>query len=91
LAKDNIAAVATAGALIAVTFISVRLNIVIPALAVEELKGLQGAFSGPGLSFAYFPSSTEWLFFIWTTSLAGLLFLVGYSLLPIVRQQKEAA
>lgn len=91
LAKDNVAAVATAGALIAITFISVRLNIVIPALAVEELKGLQDAFTGPGLSFAYFPSSMEWLFFIWTVSLAGLLFLIGYSLLPVVRQQKEAA
>ncbi len=86
----NVTAVATAGALIAVTFISVRLNIVIPALAVEELEGLKHAFSGPGLSFNYFPSTAEWLFFIWTVSLAGLLFLIGYSLLPLVTPQKEA-
>ncbi|RME51308.1 MAG: molybdopterin oxidoreductase [Caldilineae bacterium] len=87
----NVASVATAGALIAITFISVRLNIVIPALAVEELEGLKNAFAGPGLSFDYFPSTAEWLFFIWTVSLAGLLFLIGYSLLPLVTQQKEVA
>ncbi len=90
-AHKNVAAVATAAALISITFLSVRLNIVIPALAVEELEGLKHAFTGPGLSFNYFPSSMEWLFFVWTVSLAGLLFLIGYSLLPLVRQPKEVA
>jgi molybdopterin-containing oxidoreductase family membrane subunit len=89
-ARHNVAAVATAAALIAITFLSVRLNIVIPALAVEEIEGLKHAFSGPGLNFDYFPSSMEWLFFIWTVSLAGLLFLIGYSLLPIVRVKEVA-
>lgn len=86
----SLPAVATAGALIAVTFLSVRLNIVIPGLAVEELEGLRTAFTGPGLQFDYFPSAMEWLFFVWTVSLAGLLFLIGYSLLPIVRPQEVA-
>ena len=81
----SVPVVAIASALIAITFLSVRLNIVIPGLAVEELEGLRNAFTGPGLTFDYFPSTTEWLFFIWTVSLAGLLFLIGYSLLPIVR------
>jgi len=90
-AGKNVNAVATAGALIAVTFLSVRLNIVIPALAVEELEGLKNAFSGPGLNFSYFPSSMEWLFFLWTVSVAGLIFLLGYSLLPLVSQKKEVA
>lgn len=86
----SVGAVATAGALIAVTFLTVRLNIVIPALATEELKGLGTAFTGPGLSFAYYPSTMEWLFFIWIVSLAGLIFLIGYSLLPIVRIKEVA-
>jgi protein NrfD len=90
-AHKNVTAVTTAAALIAITFLSVRLNVVIPALAFEELEGLRRAFTGPGLSFNYFPSSMEWLFFIWTVSLAGLLFLIGYSLLPLVRQPKEVA
>jgi molybdopterin-containing oxidoreductase family membrane subunit len=87
--RKSLPAVATAGALIAVTFITVRLNIVIPGLAVEELKGLVGAFTGPGLTIDYFPSTMEWLFEVWVAGLAGLIFLIGYRLLPIVR--KEAA
>jgi molybdopterin-containing oxidoreductase family membrane subunit len=90
LVRNNVAAIATATALIAATFLSVRLNIVIPALAIEELEGLKHAFTGPGLSFDYFPSTMEWLFFVWTVSLAGLLFLIGYSLLPIVRAKEVA-
>ncbi len=90
LGRKSIVALGTAGALIAVTFISVRLNIVIPALAVEELEGLRNAFSGPGLTFDYFPSTMEWLFFIWIVSLAGCLFLLGLKLLPIINQKKVA-
>ncbi len=82
---------ATAAALIAITFLAVRVNIVIPGLAMEELKGLSQAFYGPGLTFDYFPSVAEWLFFFWTVGLAGLLFLIGYSLLPIVQPTKEVA
>ncbi len=44
-------AVATAGAMIAIAFLSVRLNIVLPGLAMEELEGLRSAFTGPGLTF----------------------------------------
>jgi len=88
LGRKSVAALGTAGALIAITFISVRLNIVIPALAVEELAGLRNAFSGPGLTFDYFPSTMEWLFFIWIVSLAGCLFLLGLKLLPITNQKK---
>jgi len=83
--------VATAGALIAVTFLSVRVNIVVPGLAVEELKGLREAFHGPGLSFDYFPSTMEWLFFLWTVGLAGVIFLMGYHWLPLVQPSKEVA
>jgi protein NrfD len=90
LGRKQVVAVATAAALIAISFLSVRLNIVIPALAVEEIEGLKHAFTGPGLTFEYFPTAMEWLFFLWTVSVAGLLFLAGYSLLPIVRT-KEAA
>lgn len=88
--RHSVAAVATATALLAITFISVRLNIVIPGLAVEELEGLSAAFTGPGLTFSYFPTTMEWLVFIWSIALAGLLFLTGYNLLPIVRTKKAA-
>ena len=78
-----VGAVGLAGFLIAVTFISVRLNIVIPGLAVEELEGLRQAFTGPGLTFDYFPSLSEWLLFFWSIGLAGLIFLLGKTYLPV--------
>ena len=76
-------AIAWASALIAVTFISVRLNIVVPALAIPELKGLETAFTGQGLTFKYLPSLMEWELFIFTISIAALVFLLGKQLLPI--------
>lgn len=72
------------GLLIALTFFSVRLNIVIPGLAVPELQGLQTAYTGPGLSFDYLPTLSEWLLLVWIVSLGLIVFLIGYHLLPIV-------
>ncbi len=76
-----------AGLLVAFTFMSVRLNIVIPGLAVPEMQGLAEAFTGPGLTFNYFPTLTEWLLQIWTVSAGLLVFLIGYRVLPIVTMQ----
>lgn len=76
--------------LIAVTFFTVRLNIVIPGLAVPEINGLGEAFTGPGLTFDYLPTLTEWLVQIWAISAGLLAFLIGYQVLPIVREQSGA-
>jgi molybdopterin-containing oxidoreductase family membrane subunit len=81
--RNNPRTVAIAGFLIAITFMSVRLNIVIPGLAVPELEGLRHAFTGPGLHFDYFPSLMEWLVFIFTVSVAALIFLIGKTFLPV--------
>jgi protein NrfD len=89
--RNAVAPVALAGFLVAATFLSVRLNIVIPALNLPEIVGLEQAFSGPGLQFAYFPSISEWLFAVWVVSLAALLFLLGMRLLPIVTRRAEVA
>ncbi|MFQ5641046.1 MAG: NrfD/PsrC family molybdoenzyme membrane anchor subunit [bacterium] len=80
----TITAVGTAGALIAISFISVRLNIVIPALAVPELEGLKHAFTGVGLTFDYFPSVMEWCLFLFTIGIPALIFMTGKSILPII-------
>jgi protein NrfD len=69
---------AAAGALIGAMGLASKLNLVVPALAQEELDGLSKAFTGPGLSFAYFPSSMEWLVWVWTIAVAGLVVLAGY-------------
>ncbi len=86
--RSSVAAIAVATGLITATFLTVRLNIVLPGLSVEELEGLRGAFSGPGLSFEYLPSLGEWLVFFWAVSLAGLLFLMGTKYLPVTRERK---
>ncbi len=85
----SMGAVALSGGLIAFTFISVRLNIVIPALAIPELKGLETAFTGPGLSFNYFPSVTEWFLFFFTVAVAALIFLVGQKVLPVIETEER--
>jgi Ni/Fe-hydrogenase subunit HybB-like protein len=88
--RDSVAATAVATGLIAATFLTVRLNIVLPGLSVEELEGLRDAFTGPGLTFDYLPSVGEWLVFFWAVSFAGLLFLVGTKFLPVTRERKVA-
>lgn len=77
-----------AGALIAAMGLASKLNLVIPALAQEEIAGLSEAFTGPGLQFQYFPTLSEWLVFVWTVSLAGLLLLAGGAILKMVRTQE---
>lgn len=69
---------AAAGVLIALMGLATKLNLVVPALAQEELDGLAHAYSGPGLTFTYFPSPMEWLVWLWTLGLGGLVVLVGY-------------
>lgn len=81
-AGRNRASLATAGGLIAFTAISTKLNLVIPALVVPELEGLKTAFTGPGLSFSYFPTPTEWLLTIGIVSFAAIVFLALYHWLP---------
>ncbi|GIW72757.1 MAG: polysulfide reductase [Planctomycetota bacterium] len=71
------AAVAAACGLVAITFLAVRLNIVLPALAVEELRGLEQAFVHPRLSFAYTPTLIEWLVQIWIIGIAGIVLLAA--------------
>jgi Ni/Fe-hydrogenase subunit HybB-like protein len=47
--------------LVAVTFFAVRLNIVIPALSFEKIKGSASTFIHARLSTEYFPSTSEFL------------------------------
>ena len=80
--------VSLAGLLIAVGFLGVRLNIVIPGLAVEEVRGLSEAIASARMTTYYFPSATEWLVTLGVAGLGLLLFGVGELLLP--REREEA-
>lgn len=70
-------AVALASVFVVISSLSVKLNIVIPGLAVPELSGLETAFVHPRLSFSYFPSTIEWLEFAFALALAALLIIIG--------------
>lgn len=81
--------VAGAAGLIAVGFIGLRLNIVVPALAVEEIQGLTDAISSPRVVTDYFPALGEWLLTAGVVGLGLLVFGVGEKFLP--RSTKDAS
>ena len=66
--------VGLAGALIAVLFMSVRLNVVIPGLAVPILPGIEEAIRHPRLATFYVPSLHEWLVLMFVVAVGILLF-----------------
>ncbi len=76
-------------ALIAVTFIAVRLNVVIPGLIVPELEGLDRAYVDHRLSFEYFPSALEWLVLAFVVSVGVALAYAGGRLLPLTVGEEE--
>lgn len=80
--RKDARAVAAACGLIALGFLAVRLNIVIPGLADEQLAGLSDAFSSPRLSTDYVPSGMEFLFTAGLVGIGLLLFGLGEWLMP---------
>jgi protein NrfD len=76
-------AVGLAGLLIAVTFMTVRLNIVIPGLLDPHLRGLQNAFLDHRLVFWYVPSWFEWQVTMFIVAFGSALFYLGYHFLPL--------
>ncbi|MFN8523913.1 MAG: NrfD/PsrC family molybdoenzyme membrane anchor subunit [Chloroflexota bacterium] len=75
--------VGAAGLLIAATFITVRLNIVVPGLVHPELVGLERAYTDLRLTFAYIPSMMEFLVGLFVVAFGVGLFLLGRWLLPL--------
>lgn len=80
--------VSLAGLLIAVGFFSVRLNIVIPGLAMEEVTGMTAAIASARVTTHYVPSVTEWLLTAGIVGTGLLIFGLGEHLLP--HEQREA-
>lgn len=82
--------VSLAGLLIAIGFLAVRLNIVIPGLAEEEIRGLSAAIASPRLTPQYIPSLSEWLLTFGIVGLGLLLFGLGEILLPREMEREDA-
>lgn len=74
--------VALAGLLIAAGIFGLRLNIVIPGLAVEEIHGLTSAIYSMRVNPNYFPSLSEWLLTFGIVGFGMLLFGFGEYFLP---------
>lgn len=71
------------GVLLLMGYAVARGLIIFPALTVPELTLLTEAFSGPHLTFEYFPSAMEWAVTLGTIGLATLGALLGSDYLPL--------
>ncbi len=63
--------------LVALTFVSARLNVLVPGQAVGELEGLQAAFQHPRLKYMYHPSLNEYLVGLFMLAAGMTVFYVG--------------
>lgn len=77
------------GVLVLLGFAVARANIVFPALTVPELEALRTAFTGPHLSFEYFPSLVEWAVTLGIVGGSTILFLLGTDRLPLFGKTSE--
>ena len=86
LARRNGLAQGLGAALVAVTFLAVRLNMVIPGLISPELQGLEHAYLDPignRLVYSYVPSLFEWQVTAGVVALGIAAFVLGYRYLRI--------
>ena len=63
--------------LVALTFVSARLNVLVPGQAVGELDGLQAAFQHPRLDYTYHASLNEYLVGLFMLAAGMTVFHVG--------------
>lgn len=77
--------VGTGAFLVALTFVSARLNVLIPGQSLPELVGLRNAFRDPRLNFYYQATAQEYLVALFIGALGtglvylGLRFLTGFT------------
>jgi len=77
--------VVPACAAVVIGFIGVRLNIVIPGLTPEEIRGLTNAVFDPRVSSDYFPTAWEWVLSFGIAAVGLVLFGIGEIFLPLSR------
>jgi molybdopterin-containing oxidoreductase family membrane subunit len=69
-----------AAALVATTFISTRLNVLIPGQSISEIEGLQEAFFHPRLDHVYNATPMEYLVALFCLALGMAVLYVGWRL-----------
>ena len=68
---------ALAAAIVAVTFVSARLNVLVPGQAVAEIQGLQEAFHHDRLKYIYHATAMEYLVGFFLVAVGMAVFYVG--------------
>ncbi len=86
---QSLPVVGTGAFLVAVTFVSTRLNILIPGQAVEQLKGLREAFTHPRLNHYYEATPNEYLVAIFIGGASVLLVAIGVKLIQQLFDSRE--
>jgi Ni/Fe-hydrogenase subunit HybB-like protein len=76
-----------AGFLVFVGIFGVRLNIVIPALAVPVFRGYEHAFDSPRMESLYVPNSIEWLSSLGIVCAVTLVTYAAMRFLPMIEHQ----
>lgn len=71
------------GVLLLIGYAVARGLIIFPALSIPELDLLVRSFTGPHLTFLYFPSAMEWAITLGAIGLATLGILLGSQYLPL--------
>ncbi len=80
--------IGTGAFIVAVTFVSARLNILIPGQAVSELKGLKEAFYHERLRFDYSATLNEYLIALFIGTFGVALVYLGIKFLSKYTQKK---
>jgi len=76
---------------IVIAFIGVRLNIVLPGLSPEEIRGLTLAVTDPRVSSTYIPSAWEWTLSFGIVAVGLVIFGLGEIFLPLSRHLPHSA
>lgn len=80
----------TVGALIvAVTFVSARLNVLIPGQAISEIEGLQEAFYHGRLTFIYHATIMEYLVGLFMLAMGMAVFYIGQRIGDFIEAKLE--
>jgi molybdopterin-containing oxidoreductase family membrane subunit len=80
-----------AAVLIAVTFVSTRLNVLIPGQAVAEIRGLQDAFIDDRLNYIYHATVMEYLVGVFLVAVGIAVFFVGRRISTAVAARSTSA
>lgn len=82
--------IGTGAFVVAVTFISARLNILIPGQSVEQLRGLGDAFTHERLSYYYVATLNEYLVALFLSAVGVALVFLGIVVLARLGGTREA-